>query len=229
MADSTGTNTSQALSASAMPALGGDLSSVAGTTNISVVKINGTTTLGASFLPAFGGDLSSVAGTTNITVASIGGVTPGPAATAAIGQLPGIASNTAAVAGNIGQYISSALAAGSALALATNTVTSVVSIPLTAGDYDVWGTVFITIPSLTVVKEIQAGVNSTSTLPTATTGQLNQVSLGAGLTGGSDMGCPTGLGQMLFATAGTAFLVTNAQFTSSTAGVYGVIQARRRR
>lgn len=223
-------NGTTTLPASFLPALGGDLTGAAGTTTVTVSKINGTTTLGASFLPAFGGDLSSVAGTTNITVASIGGVAPGPMATATIGQIPGIASNTAAVAGNVGEYLSTSLASGSAFALANNTLTTVISLPLAAGDYDVWGSCFVVLGVITVLKEIQLGVNSSSAaLPSATTGRLGQNSLGAGVTGGSDAGTFAPVGQILLPAAGTAYLMTTVQFATSTAGVYGVLQARRRR
>jgi hypothetical protein len=174
-----------------------------------------------------GGDLSGTF--PNATVAKIGGVAAGPAATAIIGQIPGIASNTAAVAGNIGEFLSTSLASGSARALSTGVTTTVVALSLAAGDYDVWGFGFVTVPAITVLTKLNIGINSASALPSATTGALGQLSLGAGLTGGTDTGTQAGPTQILLAAAGTAYLMGNVAFSVSTASIYGTINARRRR
>jgi hypothetical protein len=58
-----------------------------------------------------------------------------------VGQLPGIASNVAATAGNVGEYVTASVAVGAAVGLTTNVAANVTSIPLTAGDWDVEGIV----------------------------------------------------------------------------------------
>src|SRR5580693_8105074 len=51
------------------------------------------------------------------------------------GQLPGIASNTAAAAGNIGEYITSSVASPGG-AISNNVAANITSVSITAGDWD---------------------------------------------------------------------------------------------
>lgn len=57
------------------------------------------------------------------------------------GGLVGTTAADNAAAGNVGQFISSVIASGSAVSLTNNTAANVTSISLTAGDWDVWGNV----------------------------------------------------------------------------------------
>lgn len=163
------------------------------------------------------------------TVAKINGTTAGPAATALAGQIPGTATNDAASAGNIGEYLSTSLASGSAITISTGSATTVVSLPLSAGDWDVWGQAAFKVATITVVTQMIAGVNSTTAQPAATTGALAQLGLGAGLTGGTDSMITAGPARIAMAASGTAFLMGTLAFATSTASVYGTLQARRRR
>ncbi len=156
----------------------------------------------------------------------------GPLATAPLGQIPGSVTNDSASAGNIGEYTSLALALASAIPLSTGVGTTVVSLPLSAGDWDVWGQAVIHVQTLTVVTALSAGINTApgTSLPSITSGAAAQVGLGAGLSGaGGDTALAVGPMRVSLAAAGTAFLVGNFAFASSTASVYGVMQARRRR
>ena len=174
-----------------------------------------------------GGDLSG--NYPNPTVAQSNGVAIGPAGTASLGQIPGSNNATAAVAGNIGEYTSTSVVVGSARALSNASSTTVAALSLSAGDWDVWGTAFVTIGLTTVLTRIAVGVNLASALPGTTSGGFAELGLGAGLTGGADTGQDAGPVQILLAAAGTAYLMANVSFATSTAGVYGVIQARRAR
>jgi hypothetical protein len=62
-----------------------------------------------------------------------------PGATLTTGQLPGTATNDNATAGNVGQYLSSIVLSGAAVALTTNTPLDVATLTLTAGDWDLQG------------------------------------------------------------------------------------------
>src|ERR1700721_3114820 len=213
MADPTGNNSagmfgnaanlSGVLPATSLPALGGDLSSAAGTTIITVSRVNGSTlaaiatsgsaanlsgTLPAAAMPALGGDLTSAGGTTTITVSKINGVAPGAMATAAAGQIPGTATNDSASAGNVGEFTSLSLASASAIVLTSGLGTSVVGLALSAGDWNVWGQAIFHPQTLTVITTMVAAVSTTagssaSGLPGLISGLQNQIGLGAGISG----------------------------------------------
>jgi hypothetical protein len=87
------------------------------------------------------------------------------------------------------------------------------------------------VQAATVVKAIEGGINSTgSVLPAFTTGALSELALGTvGLTGGVSYAVPVGPVQVLNATTGTTYLVGSMTFASSTAAMYGSLQARRMR
>jgi hypothetical protein len=149
--------------------------------------------------------------------------------TAPVGQLPGTVTNDNATAGNVGEFKSANLGSGSALALGSNTVTSVLALALTAGDWDVWGQAIFHVASTTVVTLLVGGINSTSSVqPTSTSGALTQMGLGAGLTGIADTMINAGPTRFSLSTTGTAFLMGTLTFSgSTTASAYGVLQARR--
>lgn len=132
----------------------------------------------------------------------------------------GTTTNDNAAAGSVGEVISSEILYASRTSLTTATLTNVVSISLTAGDWDVFG--MVGVAATGAITNIYCGISSTSvTLPdnaytnnNATTGSINNSiapMVRASLSGTT-----------------TYYLVVTAGF-AGTANKYGYILARRRR
>ncbi len=157
----------------------------------------------------------------------------GPAATAALGNIPGDIASTQALAGNIGEYTTANLTSGGALSLSTASIaTTIISVALAAGDWDVSGAVtYFATNTTTVGKILAAAINNVSTsLPTFTSAAIHQLGLGsAGLTAIQTTCLPIGPVQFISSAVQTAYLIAAVNFTNATMGGFGVITARRAR
>jgi len=155
------------------------------------------------------------------------------------GQLPGIATNTAASAGNVGEVINSCILVGSEVSLTSGTAANVTSISVTAGDWDIWGMINYDIAGTTSITALSASISDvTAALPTppnVTTnfpdgGGMDFVRFSAFVPGSSTAnGYPTGAVRALLSGTTTIFLVAFSNFTVSTNKAFGCITARRRR
>jgi len=150
---------------------------------------------------------------------------------AARGQLPGETSTGAATAGNVGEYIESVIASGSATSLTTGTPKTITSISLTAGDWDVSGNIsFITAASTSVTGTI-ASISGTTNVLDSTAGKQAGGFWGAIVPGASTPAFNQIVGPYRLSLSGTTtvFLVGEGFFTVSTLTGYGIIRARRAR
>ena len=160
---------------------------------------------------------------------------PGPYATATLGQMPGVTGGTAAGASNIGEYTTASIASAAAVALVTTgTVTSIVSITLTPGDWDVWGSGYFQASSTAVLWGTMgvAVNNASNAFPANPSGGMAQLSLSSsGVSSLATSILGVGAVQFLSSATMTAWLVANVLASAGVAScsAYGIIQARRRR
>jgi hypothetical protein len=145
--------------------------------------------------------------------------------------LQGTNTNDSAAAGDVGEYTSSAIALGSAVALTTATPANITSISLTAGDWDVFGQIGFDAAGTT---DWTASIGSTSrtsaTLSSPADPTQGYTSLAQGAaspaTSGDNVITVSPARMSLNATT-TVYLVARANFTAGTMGGYGFISARR--
>jgi hypothetical protein len=157
------------------------------------------------------------------------GATIGPYAGATLGQLPGTTTNDAASAGNIGEYISSSIPVGSPVSLTSNNFSNVTSISVTAGDWDISGSIGFVGNAATTVNWMTGSITTTSGTPDGSGGRQSfQV------TGGTTVFniVPStqfwiGHSRFSFASTTTVYLVAQSGFGTSTNGAFGFISARR--
>lgn len=145
-------------------------------------------------------------------------------------QITGTTTNNDAASGIVGEIISATVASGSAVALTTATAKDVTSISLTAGDWDVWGTVCFTANALTTATVFQGGINTTTnTLPTPPGGGAYfQESLSVGA-GGTEPCHSVGMMRQSLSGTTTVYLDAQSTFAVNSMSAYGYIGARRRR
>lgn len=145
------------------------------------------------------------------------------------GNLPATATNDSPAAGNVGEYVESVVASGSAVALTTATGKDVTTISLTAGDWDVDGCTYYSAAGTTSVTAILSGFSLSANTVDGTPGRFNQLTMPANVPGAfADSQCFPPYRQSLSGTT-TLHLLAFSNFTVSTMSAYGIIRARRAR
>lgn len=175
---------------------------------------------------SFGGALTLPAGS---IFSGLSGVLFGnggsPVTALAAGQIPGTAANDAASSGNLGEYLT---ATGSGIGLSNGVAANITSLALSAGDWDVWGSLAFTAAATTTISGFQGGTATTSgALPSAPNGgYVSSVQTYA--TGSINA---FSISQDRYSLSGptTVYLVGFSFFAVSTMTAAGKLSARRRR
>ena len=172
---------------------------------------------------------SGTTGAVNVgTGASVKTVSIGSTVSGSKVNVSGEIDGAAAGAGYIGQVISSLIASGSAVSLTTNTPANMTSISLTAGDWDVEGSVVFVGGSVTIAAGSLHEVGfSTTTAALPTDGSEMYLDPSALTTTSANFGTPVQRKIYNVSTTTTVYLVAEGTFTAGTEKVYGTITARR--
>lgn len=148
------------------------------------------------------------------------------------GDRVGFTDGSSAPAGDVGEYKNSVVQSGAAVALTTNTSANVLTLALTAGDWDVWGDIFYTGAASVAVFQIEGWIGTVSvTVPSPLPAPITYLqddggALWAGVNPITVNGLRT---RVSSATSVTLFLSTRTSFTTGTLAAYGQLQARRMR
>lgn len=141
-----------------------------------------------------------------------------------VGRISGGNSN----AGSVGEYVSSVIAQGSAVALTANIGINMTSISLTAGDWDVWYIPNFIPGATTNITQLFASISTTSATVNAAGDSASFTAYGsAGVVPGVNSGAPMVQKRISISTTTTVFAVAQCAFTVSTLGAWGSLQARR--
>lgn len=145
-------------------------------------------------------------------------------------NIVGDISGTDAPSGDVGAITSSIVALGSAISLTTGTALNVTSLSLTAGDYDIYGTVGFVVGGATTMTSMGAALNTNSaTLPTPDSINTSVSVIKAPLTTGASQSLTAGSCRISTNAPITVYLVAIMDFAIGTAAAYGSIWARIRR
>lgn len=139
-------------------------------------------------------------------------------------SLTGTNTNDDAAGGNIGEYASSTIAAGSAVSVTTATTTNVTSISLTAGDWDVSAVGKFTLTAASA-SLFSVGVSTTSATLPGDDAYVQKPLITSVLT--STYADTTPLVRLSLASTTTVYLVVRSTFSVGTETAYGTIRARR--
>lgn len=143
----------------------------------------------------------------------------------------GTNTNDNAAAGFVGEYTSAIVLIGSEVNIST-AVANITSLNLTAGDWDVWGEVWVdtSTGAATVSGSTRAAINTASAvIPTTPADGTARTQVNfAPLASGTDaIGLPVGPIRASLNTTTTYFLVANCAVSAGTANGYGKLVARR--
>lgn len=143
--------------------------------------------------------------------------------------ITGTTTNNNANTGAVGEYVSSTVLVGAAVPLTTATAADITSISLTAGDWDVWGTV-VTNPNAATTQTVIVGwVSSTSaTIPTAPN-EGGEHSLNVAIAAGQTIILSCGMRRFSLSGTTIIYLSIFSAFAVNTNAGYGFIGARRMR
>lgn len=144
-------------------------------------------------------------------------------------NIVGTATNDNAAAGSVGEFVSANLPPGSAITLSSNLSANVISMSLTAGDWDVSGQIQLTFPGGTAYTVYLGCIHTVSaTLPALPDISRNGWS-GASQSIPSPLGNGfiTGVKRLSLASTTTVYLIVHMIFSAGTPSACGVLNARR--
>jgi hypothetical protein len=137
----------------------------------------------------------------------------------------GVTDGSNAGAGQVGEWLSSVVASGGALA--NNIPVNVTTLPLTAGDWDVTGEVWFTIGS-GPTGSVQAGISLSSAAFPGAPGTGSRIVQSWTHQSGAPQVLGLAPARMSLSAAGTAYLIAAVGYSSGSAPVaWGRIEARR--
>jgi hypothetical protein len=163
---------------------------------------------------------------TAVTTAATGVTSNG---TAAVGQLPGTTTNDNASTGNIGEYLSSNISSGSAIAFTTATPVTITSITLTAGDWDVRADIVFTGAASTTVTRILGSISTADNTINSIAGARADTTFTGNTVFNTDGFVPVHSGPFRVSVSGSTpyFMAAQCDFLVSTCSGYGLFSARR--
>lgn len=139
----------------------------------------------------------------------------------------GTATNNAALAGYVGEYVTSTVVLASAVSLVNNTAKTVTSISLTAGDWDIGGNIGFSNGASTVRTYLVGAISTTNnTLPATSALDWSLVNTPSSIAQ-SDDGFVVPGKQISISSTTTYYLIADSGFSVSTLAAYGRIWARR--
>jgi len=140
------------------------------------------------------------------------------------GGIAGITNGSAASAGAVGEVFTSTVSSVSGVSLTSAQIASVTSIPLTAGDWDVFGSIQTACNASTVLTNVIGGAS------TASNAFGTQFVSAPGVTPSVNTTTAYSIPDVVInvSTPTTVFLLAEAQFSTSTCKAGGTITARRR-
>jgi len=187
--------------------------------NVGLAGSTGTGSFVGSAAPTFTGvPILAAPSATSLTFSSTSG-------------LIGTTTNNDAAAGSVGEYLSSIVLIGSAVALTSGTAANVATLSLTAGDWDVWGEVYLTGNGSTVVQLTRSTISTTSAdatyIPANNRSLVNSQAPGGTLGAGGGYVFALAPCRQSLASTTTVYLIALMNFTISTCSAFGKICARR--
>lgn len=158
------------------------------------------------------------------------GAPVGAVGTSVPGQLPGTATNDNATAGNVGEYMQSVVSFSAPVALSNGAPTTITSLALTPGDWDVFWTGGITTDPTTNITRYYASLSLTNNAAdTAYLADNLYPVLGVVNSSSAIPSTSIGMRRVSVATTTTVFGIVRCNFTISTCSGFGNLQARRTR
>ena len=142
----------------------------------------------------------------------------------------GTTTNDSASAGKVGEVISSYITVSNQVSLTNGIASNITSISLTAGDWDVSGSIWIAAASGTTMSAILGGISQTSGNVSGSVGEgQSSIELRLTFTVSTTQILPVNSARILLSGTTTVYLVGLALFAVSTCTAYGSIYARRMR
>lgn len=146
------------------------------------------------------------------------------------GQVPGTTTNDNASAGNVGEYILSNIAPGSAVSLTSGAPANVTSVSLTGGDWEVCGNTVFRPDAITVIYSVAGWTSAASAAYPADANGGNLAKLPFNVeTPNDDIALTMSCSRYSVASTTTVYLSAVSYFTTSTLTAFGFIGARRMR